>query len=327
MKKENIILALVIAALSFYLTAGKKDNSNYTLPMLDEVKESEITDISFSKNDTTISIKKKGEAWVLSDKEYLADKSKIDNMIAAIKKIELTALVSENKDLARYELDSANKINVQAKKEEKLLRNLTVGKTATTYNHTFVSLEGDDKVYQAKGDFKLHFDKTIDQLRDKTVLSIKPEEINTILISKNDITQTFTQELEPAPSKDEKKIKKAITVSKEKKKIWKSANNQDSGAEVMDDFINTLKMLECEEYTKIEEKDSFWNKKMITKVTIQGTNELVIFEKENDKYPAISSDNAYPFLLSGYNGQNVLELVDKILKIKNKETNDETKAE
>ncbi|MBA3010080.1 MAG: DUF4340 domain-containing protein [Proteobacteria bacterium] len=327
MKKENLILALVIAVLSIYLHTGKKDNNNYTLPVLDEVKASEITDISLSKKDTLISIKKKGDVWVLSDKEYLADKSKIDNMIAAIKKIELTALVSENKDLARYELDPANKISVQAKKEEKLLRKLDVGKTATTYNHTFISLEGDDKVYQAKGDFKSQFDKTIAQLRDKSVLSFKPEEIQTILISKNDITQTFTQELEEPPVEGEKNNAKAITISKEKKKIWKSGNNQASDNEVMDDLMTTLKTLECEEYTKIEEKDPFWSKKMIAKVAIQGANELVIFEKEDEKYPAISSDNAYPLLLSDNNGKNILDLVDKILGIENKESKDAAKTE
>lgn len=327
MKKENIILALIIAALSFYLATTKKDNNNYTLPVLDEVKVSEITDISLSKNDTIISIKKKGDGWVLSDKEYLADKSKIDNILDAIRKIELTALVSENKDLARYELDPANKISVQAKKEEKLLRKLDVGKTATTYNHTFVRLEGDDKVYQAKGDFKPYFDKTIAQLRSKAVLSLNPEEIKTILISKNEITQTFIQEPESALSEDENKKEKAITVSKVKKKIWKSEKNQVLDTEVMDDLINTLKTLECEEYTKIEEKDPFWNKRMIAKVTIQGTNELVIFEKEDEKYPAISSDNAYPLLLNDNNGKNILDLVDKILGIENKESKNAAKTE
>ncbi|MCF6248808.1 MAG: DUF4340 domain-containing protein [Desulfobacula sp.] len=327
MKKENIILAVVIAALSLYLATMNKDKTNYTLPELDEVKTSEITDIILSKNNQTIAIKKKGEVWVLTDKEYPANQSKIDNMLEVIKKIELTALVSEKKDLARYELDTINKISVQAKKADQLLRKVNVGKTASTYNHTFVTLEQDDKVYQAKGDFKSYFDKTITQLRDKSVLSLNPEKIKTILVSKNDITRTFEQELEPALNKEENKENKAISVSKEKKKTWKFKNDQVADTTAMEDLINTLKNLECDQYTKIEQKDTFRNKQVISKITFKGTNELVIFEKKDDKYPAISSDNDYPFLLSAYNGGNILDLIDKILGIKKKENKDAAKTE
>lgn len=172
MKNEKIILAIAIAAFSIYLTIMEKNKSNDSLPKLDEIKTYEVTDINLSKNEQTISIKKKGTSWwVLTDKEVQADQREIDNMLDAIRKIELTALVSEKNDSEQYGFDPQNSICVEIKKEGQVLREFDVGKAATTNSHTFVRLKGNQSIYEAVGDFKPLFEKLILQLREKPVPS------------------------------------------------------------------------------------------------------------------------------------------------------------
>lgn len=321
MKKENLILAVVIAALSIYLATSKKDKNNYSLPLVEEIKSGQITDIEVTKGKKTTLIKKQGDSWVLTDKAYPAEKMKIGNMIKSIEKIQLTALVSEKKDLSRYELDDETGIRVLAKNNGSVLRSLDVGKTASTYNHTFVKLAGDTKVYQAKGDFKQHFEKTVDQLREKVVLPLEIEGVDKIQLTKDQVTKSLhLKQIKPSDH-DEKQKKGEIAVSTTPEKKWEEQSGQAIDKEAIEDILNTIKVLECAEYASNDSKDIFMNKKVLCQIRIQGKEDLIIYEIEDEKYPAISTGNSYPFYLSKFDGNNLLESADKILGIEKEEDN------
>jgi hypothetical protein len=49
-KKEYLILILIIAALSIYLLIRNSDRTLYQLPELDGLKQSDISKIEISKN-------------------------------------------------------------------------------------------------------------------------------------------------------------------------------------------------------------------------------------------------------------------------------------
>lgn len=321
MKKENLILAVVIAALSIYLATSKKDKSNYSLPPVEEIKSGQITDIEVTKGKQTTLIKKQGDSWVLTEKAYPAEKEKIENMIKSIEKIQLTALVSEKKDLSRYELDDESGIRVLAKSNGSMLRSLDVGKTASTYNHTFVRLGEDTKVYQAKGDFKQHFEKSVDQLRDKVVLPLEIESVDKIQLTKDQVTKSLHL-IQVKPSKNDEKQKKGeIAVSTTPEKKWEEQNGKAVDKEAIGDLLDAIKSLECAEYAGNDNKDFFQEKPVLCQIRIQGKEDLIIYEIEDEKYPAISTGNNYPFYLSKFDGNNLLESADKILGIEKEEDN------
>ncbi len=149
MKKEYLILILIIVGLSAYLVTHKEGGSNYELPIFSSVNVAEVTALELSSKDGVLKLIKDDDSWVVGEMRYPVDKKKIDPMLKAVGDFELTALVSEQQNLARYELGPEHKIEVVAKQGDEIVRTFVVGKGAPTYNHTFVTVSGEEGVFLA----------------------------------------------------------------------------------------------------------------------------------------------------------------------------------
>ena len=173
-KKEYLILLLVIVALSAYLFMRKEDRSLYELPVLPEVSKKEISKIEILKGNTGMVLNKKDEKWYIAPQNYPADGNLVDGMLAELETLTVTTLVSESGDYQRYDLGDDKKITVKAWDGEKLLRNFEVGKAASSFRHTFVKLAEDNRVYHARNNFRNTFDKTVIICAIKPYSAFKP---------------------------------------------------------------------------------------------------------------------------------------------------------
>ena len=171
-KKEYIILAIIIIALSVYLVMRRGDRTLYELPEIPEISQKEITRLQITKGKTVIDLNKKDNRWYIAPQEYPADDNKVKNMLDNIEKLTLTALVSESKNYNLYDLSGEDRINVKAWQGDSLKRDIDVGKTASSYRHTFVKMAGDDRVFHARGNFRNTFDFSVDDLRNKTGIGL-----------------------------------------------------------------------------------------------------------------------------------------------------------
>jgi hypothetical protein len=308
-KKEYIILIVLIAGLSVYLALRKGDRTHYQIPKVPVMAENDISKIEIDKAGTSIVLNKKGSGWEIATQGYRADAEKIKAMLDTLKSLTLTALVSEAKDYNRYDLNDAKKIRVRAWASDDLRRDVEVGKTAPTYRHTFVRLAGDDRVYHARDNFRGKFDETIEDLRDKSVLSFDQGEIRQISITKGN-ESILLKSKEVPPQTESEKGKAAGSSSPSKiEMVWENADGKTADRKAVTDILNDLSNLKCEKYIEGAKEDL---KNPIYKIGLQGNKayELSIFEKkEKDarEYPAISSENGYPFLLSAWR-------LDKIMK-------------
>ena len=201
-KKEYIILALVIVGLSVYLYMRKEDRNLYELPVLPEVAKVEISKIEISKGKDSIVLNKRDEKWFIAPQDYPVDGKLVDAMLNEFEKLTVTTLVSETGDYQRYDLGEDKKIAVKAWGGDKLLRDFEVGKAASSFRHTFVKLAEDDRVFHARNNFRNAVDKTVDDLRDKSVLSFQTADITEIKVanektslalSRKEVTEEGTQ--------------------------------------------------------------------------------------------------------------------------------------
>jgi hypothetical protein len=183
-KKEYLILILIIAALLAYLFMRSADRTFYELPPIASLEQNQITKIEISKGGDSIALNKKDNKWYLEPQGYIADTKKVTDMLNVFGAFTLTTLVSESKDYGRYELTDEKGITVKAWQQEALKRNFDIGKPASSFRHTFVRLDGDSRVFHARGNFRSTFDLTADNLRDKNVLSFKPADIREIQIAR-----------------------------------------------------------------------------------------------------------------------------------------------
>jgi hypothetical protein len=207
MKKEYIILVGLIIGLGAYLGLKKENRVHYDLPALSAVDQDKIDRIEITQKDQSLVLSKTDKTWTLGDEKFPADPSAVDKILDTVKELKLSALVSEAGDRIRYELDPANAIGVKAFEGQNEKRSFSIGKTAPSFNHTFVMLDNDKRIFQADKSFRDDFDKSIDDLRNKLVLEFNTKEIKKITLEKEGSTITLVQaKTEPGKGEEEKSV-------------------------------------------------------------------------------------------------------------------------
>ncbi len=321
-KKEYIILGIIIAALAAYLAVHKTDRTHYELPVISKLTASDITSIKITKDIEIIELKQKDDNWLIYPEKYPADKDKIEPMVNVIKAITITALVSEAESYHRYELDTENRISIQAGSDGNTLRSFDIGKSAPSNRHTFIKLPNDKRVYHARDNFRSKFDLTKDDLRDKTVLSVEKSQVQLVDIkdkdgnpvlsmkqvaTKPEIGVEVTSEAEPAGEKEEKK-KPRENIAPEL--VWQDMDGNPVKESDINNFFNNVSKLKCQSYISDKTKADFIEPIYTLTMTGTKTYTLSIFEKINEDdeaYPAISSENDYPFMLPAYQMDNMVK--------------------
>jgi len=314
MKKEYIILAAIIIGLSLYLTIHKSDEIHYTLPEIAEVAQKDFTKIEISKKNELITLTRQDDKWVIGPDAYPADTEKISSILDILDDLSLTALVSESENYIRYDLSEDQRIHVRAFESDALKREFDIGKAAPSFRHTFVKIDKDPKVYHARENFRSRFEQTVDNLRDKTVLSFNGNEIQEIAITTGNRSLALSKkqipvEVKPDPeSKEEKKSRPLET-----KTIWQDGDEKPVEDSKINSLLSSLSNLKCKSYLpggKEELKEPLYT------VNLRGTDEqtLSIFTKatdESQEYPAISSWNRYAFVLEDSKAENIISVFEK----------------
>ena len=324
-KKEYIILVLIIVGLSVYLFMRKQDRNLYELPVLPEVAKIEISKIEISKGDTDIVLKKKDEKWYIEPRDYPADGKLVDAMLKEFEKLTVTTLVSESGDYQRYDLGADKKIGVKAWGGEKLLRDFEVGKPASSFRHTFVKLAGDDRVFHARNNFRNTVDKSVDDLRDKAVLSYQTADINEIIVSNETAPLTLNRTEVPAEATQAQAEPSTAAAPKPAKMVWQSAEGQKGDEQNINRLLAAISNLRCEKFIADRKKEDFTES--IYTIELKGVqvHKLSIFAKLNPddtSYPALSSGSDYPFYLAKNTVDRIMkkpeDLLEKPEKVENK---------
>ncbi len=338
MKKEYLILILVIAGLCAYLFTHNENRNNYTLPELESLKASDITAITIEQNGKPIRISKINEVWGVTEKAYPADADKINALIKTITDLHITALVSDKKeDARRYQLDSEKRIKVVAEGNSGPVRTFEIGKVAPSYRHTFITLDGNDTIYHATGNFRRDFEADINDLRNKQVLSFDDKSIKAMELKTSGITRTLLtspvtdkDSTTPPPTGIEETApqNQAPTAHNETKTVWIFQDDNTPGdTDKIKTLLSTLSTLECDSYTADDNKKSLGDQTPLCDILLKGDKEieLTLFEKNaNGKYPGLSSESPFPFVLDTYQGQNLVSDMETLLGIEKKPENMDT---
>ncbi|MBF0199898.1 MAG: DUF4340 domain-containing protein [Desulfamplus sp.] len=337
MKKAYIIPGLLILLLSAYLVLHDRDRSHYTLPFIPGVAVSDISEITVEKGGVSIIITGKDGVWSVTDKNYPADKNRITEMLDIIKNLKVTALVSEEGDnLARYELDPENRIKVTVKSEAEVLREFEIGKAAPSFRHTFIRIKGSRSVYHAPENFRRNFDKSVDDLRDSNVLTFEKDKITHVTLEKggkmeifdlskgggdaqtSDLPQGQGDDQTSDTSKGEGYFQTSDTSGEEPDISPEKPDIPQDKRDALDSMLSTLSSLKCSRFADIDSKDeAFQDMETAASITMKGdkTLSLKIFSKDGELFPAISSENDYPFYLDTWQGENLLKKMDEIMDI------------
>lgn len=313
-KKEYVFLAVLIAALVLYLIFHERDRTQYELPVLQEVPGAEITKIEVFKPDgTAVTLERKDDRWTIAPEAYVAEAGKVSVMVESIGKLTLTALVSESKSYERYGLNKEERIGVKAWAGNELKRDFEVGKAASSFQHTFVKMAGDNRVFHARENLRSRFDQTVDGLRDKTVLKVESSEVQSIDL--NDGKKTLSLARKPVPVEVGQSQEKEPSSSQEQV-VWESAEGKVDESKVTQ-LLSALSNLKCSAYLYDKKKGDF--KEPVYTIKLKGLQEHVLsfFSRDDDKkndYPGTSSQNDSPFLVPEHQAKRIMLPLDQVVK-------------
>ncbi|WP_020588793.1 DUF4340 domain-containing protein [Desulfobacter curvatus] len=332
MKKEYIILIILIIGLGAYLGLKKTDQVHYELPTIPQVDTARIDRVEISKADRLVVLNKTKKGWTVTDKKFPATPDDIKQMLDTLKEIKLSALVSEAKDLARYELDDTHAVKVKALAEKEVVRSFVIGKTAPSYNHTFIYLDDKDRtVYQANGNFKNKFDKAAADFRDKTVLRFDPDSMKKITLEKQGKAVTLVKTL-ASEKPDQKKEEPQKTLTAEKtapeKASWKNEKGAVVDQKTVSDLLSSLSTLECQDFMDDDKAARLKEIKPTCKISLENDKTFVLnlFNKnDNQDVEGSCSYTPYAFTLTSYKTEDIGRYMDKLLGIEQQDTTESGK--
>lgn len=308
-KKEYLLLALLIASSMAYLIFKHTDRIHYTLPVLKVIKADDITRMEVRRAGHTTLLTKKDKSWYISPGNWRADQTKVSEMSDKLSGLTITDLVSESKSYERYQLDDKNKVMLKAFSGNEIRRELAIGKTAPTNSHTYIRLPGDSKVYLASGDLPRLFLAPVADLRDMLVFAITPSDIIHIEIEQAGNTTTLTRKALLADKSLKDATKPGVTLY-----TWKNEKGIIVDKAEIDSFLAGLNKIYCDKYLDDVMKDSL--KTPAITIKIKGAKEysLSLFDKTGEIIPALSSESESPFVFPGYKNDSLKKALGMIIK-------------
>ena len=279
-----IVLTGLILLLSLYLALRQRDRMQYTIPELRALNAGEIGMLEIEQSGAAIQLVRSGGIWQIQPGDYPADPELIDQMLDTAATLELTDLVSVTGNYARFGLGERSRIRVTVYGDKKALRSFELGKSSPTYRQTFVRIEGDERVFQTPGDPAALLGVSGEDMRDRLVRSFDTE-TNTAIRAQGD---GWTVEL----------AKTGAT--------WAAKSGEPWDSQTIEVLLATLSDLDAFNFS--EPGSDSGNPVFAITLTGSKTYTLEVFPRQENLYPARSSETDYPFTLYYAVTENIISV-------------------
>lgn len=295
-KKYAILSSIiVILAVILVLTILLK-NRGYSLPTLKAIN-SNISEIKINRGtNETLSIKLNEGKWILNE-EYIADSDIIESMTNALNLIKPVEIISRGEDdKEKYKLLEEELLTVIAIDNSlKELRNIKFGMKATLGNNVYAQIDKDKNIYllgNLSSNPKDIFDKSEDDIINKTISSIRNDKINKITVSYNN---------------------KDYTLEKSESTNWlKVWNNSTVKVDDLYSPIYTIANFKADGLIR----ENLDKNLALYKIEIFAGNDFVLYEilNKNNNYEVSLSNDNNRYYINDATFSNLKEAIDNIIK-------------
>lgn len=295
-KKYAILSSIiVILAVILVLTILLK-NRGYSLPTLKAIN-SNISEIKINRGtNETLSIKLNEGKWILNE-EYIADSDIIESMTNALNLIKPVEIISRGgDDKEKYKLLDEELLTVIAIDNSlKELRNIKFGMKATLGNNVYAQIDKDKNIYllgNLSSNPKDIFDKSEDDIINKTISSIRNDKINKITVSYNN---------------------KDYTLEKSESTNWlKVWNNSTVKVDDLYSPIYTIANFKADGLIR----ENLDKNLALYKIEIFADNDFVLYEilNKNNNYEVSLENDNNRYYITDATFTNLKEAIDNIIK-------------
>jgi hypothetical protein len=194
MKIRGLLIAtIVFVALTgtLYWSDHRKPSAEAAKPEADtppsilKLDQNSITKVELKKKDAVpITLAKSGADWKLTEPKPLgADQTTVSGMLSTVSSLNSDRLVEEKAtDLQRYGLTSPA-FEVDVTEKDNKTRRLLLGDETPTGSAVYAALAGDPRVFTVASYQKTSLDKSLNDLRDKRLLTMSPDKVSRLEIS------------------------------------------------------------------------------------------------------------------------------------------------
>jgi len=216
------IRGLLVAAVVFCVLAGllywsERRKSADTVkasadtpPAILKLDSSSIIKIDLKKKDAEPLVLTKGdvEQWkIVEPKPYAADQDTVSSLVSSVSSLNSERLVEDKaSDLKTYGLDHPA-VEVEVTEKSSKTHKLLVGDDTPTGSAVYAMLAGDPRVFTMASYTKNSFDKRLNDLRDKRLLTVNSDKISRLEVVRKGQTLEFGrnkddwQIVKPKPSR------------------------------------------------------------------------------------------------------------------------------
>ena len=194
--RTTLILLLLLAGLGAYvywveMPAAEQEAKKKTVF---EFKPDDVTQVTLAYADREIVLAKAAGQWRLTKPlDALADATTTGNLVNAIAECEVKKELTETSpDPAQYGLDKPF-VTVTVQLGDKTLPALRVGKNTPIGFSTYVQRTDDNKIVLTTSAFRSGMDKQVKDLRDKTIVAVDDQDVQTVQIRADGKDLTLVQ--------------------------------------------------------------------------------------------------------------------------------------
>ncbi|HXJ86586.1 MAG TPA: DUF4340 domain-containing protein [Candidatus Binatia bacterium] len=194
MKIRGLLIAtVVLAALAGVLywsdrhkpTAEAAKPDEEAAPSILKLDENAITKFELKKKDApAIVLAKTGSDWkIIEPKAFVADQTTVSTMLSTISSLNSDRLLEDqSSNLQRYGLASpAFELDVTEKNNK--TQRLLLGDNTPVGSAVYAALAGDPRVFTLAEYHKTSLDKSLNDLRDKRLLTVSPDKVSRLEIA------------------------------------------------------------------------------------------------------------------------------------------------
>jgi hypothetical protein len=184
-----ILIALIGATVWVMQRPGEQSSSSDNADVLVSYDSAAVDRMDISTPSGTVSLVREGDAWMIASPiRARADQRLVSTAIGQGRSLKLKALVSSNPAKQQlFQIDSASSlVRIFAKGAE--VAAFHVGKPGPAYTETYIRREGSKDVYLTDGMLSMVFARPVRDWRNKTLLSLRPEDVRRVQFQYGDTT-------------------------------------------------------------------------------------------------------------------------------------------
>jgi len=191
-------LLILVTVMQLLKHSRGERNFKENLLDVDTAKVSAIILISHhEKNEVRIVRNANKWEFKVKDKTYQAEKNTIEDMLKTLTSIKPERIAAtEKSEWAKFEVTDTASVRVKVEQNGKITADFLVGKfTYSQYRQsTYVRLFDENDVYSVDGFLAMVFSKSANDLRNKTLVNINPQDITQLSFQYPDSSYTLTKD-------------------------------------------------------------------------------------------------------------------------------------